>query len=272
MKPTYCIVIPIYKSKPDKYEIKSFCQCLKVFKHHPVCLVAPDVLNTKTYINLLKNHTNYRFELFDRHFFNGIKGYNQLLLSPDFYRRFLSYDYILIYQLDAYVFSDNLDYWCAKGLDYLGAPVPFGLIHDVEITHNAISENKIYLPHAYNGGASLRKVETFFRTTTNQRERIDKWFSDNLNEDIIFSSLLLQTYKIPDSEALNFCIDNFPRENYLRIGSKFPMLCHGWTKFIEDSAEYDGLFWMKYIWKKQYYNLRTRKRVHHILNRLLHKK
>lgn len=233
-------------------------------------MVSPDGLNTKTYTNLLKKyHNNYHFVFFDRHFFEGIRGYNQLLLCSDFYQRFIHYDYILIYQLDAYVFYDNLEYWYNKSLDYLGAPVPFGLIHDVEKKHNAKSKNKIYIPHVYNGGVSLRKIETFIQATTENREQIDKWLADSLNEDIIFSSLLLQTCKITDTEALHFCIDNFPRDNYRRIGNQLPMLCHGWTKFIEDSAEYDGMFWMKYIWKKQYYKLRTQKRVRHILKRLL---
>jgi hypothetical protein len=39
--------------------------------------------------------------------------------SKQFYERFVAYDYMLIYQLDAYVFKDELDDWSAKGYDLL---------------------------------------------------------------------------------------------------------------------------------------------------------
>jgi hypothetical protein len=36
-------------------------------------------------------------------------------LSASFYERFLDTKYILIYQLDAFVFKDELQEWCDKG-------------------------------------------------------------------------------------------------------------------------------------------------------------
>lgn len=45
------------------------------------------------------------------------------MLEADFYRRFGKYKYMLIYQLDAFVFSDKLLDFCEMGYDYIGAPV-----------------------------------------------------------------------------------------------------------------------------------------------------
>ena len=44
------------------------------------------------------------------------------MLSPEFYRRFSDTDYILVCQLDAYIFRDELLSWCKKEYDYIGAP------------------------------------------------------------------------------------------------------------------------------------------------------
>jgi len=44
------------------------------------------------------------------------------MMSPAFYDAFKAFDYILIYQLDAFVFRDELEYFCSLGYDYIGAP------------------------------------------------------------------------------------------------------------------------------------------------------
>ncbi len=44
------------------------------------------------------------------------------MLSPTFYDAFQAYRYVLIYQLDALVFSDRLTEWCEMDWDYVGAP------------------------------------------------------------------------------------------------------------------------------------------------------
>jgi len=49
-------------------------------------------------------------------------AYNCMLLTPEFYDWFAAYDYILIYQLDCLVFSNNILSWCDEGWDYVGAP------------------------------------------------------------------------------------------------------------------------------------------------------
>ena len=48
--------------------------------------------------------------------------YNQLMISPDIFNFFSAYSHILIHEPDSIVLKDDLDFWCAKGFDYIGAP------------------------------------------------------------------------------------------------------------------------------------------------------
>ena len=103
------ITIPIYKPIPSKYEIASFMQAFEVFKNRTIVIVCPYSLKINNYLNLLKNKTIFdlRIERFNDKYFTGIEGYNRLLLSINFYRRFDSFKFIQIYQLDAWVFNDD---------------------------------------------------------------------------------------------------------------------------------------------------------------------
>jgi hypothetical protein len=79
-------------------------------------LVQPEGLEND-YIT--KKYSNISVESFPKRYFENIEGYNELLLSASFYERFLDTKYILIYQLDAFVFKDELQEWCDKGYDYI---------------------------------------------------------------------------------------------------------------------------------------------------------
>jgi hypothetical protein len=145
-----CIVsIPVYKSDPDRYEIVSFNQSLKILFNHPICLVTFENLDISFYTQLFqKSGIKYSVEYFDKSFFESLASYNRLLMLKDFYLRFKEFDYMLIYQLDAYVFRDELDYWCGQGYDFIGAP----LLEDKS------GIDKKYFLHGGNGGLSLRKI------------------------------------------------------------------------------------------------------------------
>jgi hypothetical protein len=78
----------------------------------------------------------------------NLSGYNQLLISHQFYYSFVDVDFILIHQTDAFVFRDDLDQWCAMKYDYIGAP--WSGIHIYKDTP---------LVGVGNGGFSLRNVK-----------------------------------------------------------------------------------------------------------------
>jgi hypothetical protein len=65
----------------------------------------------------------FRQKVFSRKYFGSVQAHSWLLLSPAFYDAFLDYEYILVYHLDALVFSDQLIDWCDKGYDFVGSPL-----------------------------------------------------------------------------------------------------------------------------------------------------
>ena len=84
---------------------------------------------------------------FDPKYFGSVAAHNKLLTSKKFYESFANYKFILIYHLDALVFSDQLAVWCARDLDYIGAPL-----------FPSTDTPNIRAPRVGNGGFSLRKV------------------------------------------------------------------------------------------------------------------
>lgn len=257
------IVIPIHKSTPTEDELLSLRQCASVLKKHPICIVCPDGLDVSQYIVVLSDaNTIISVERFQQQFFDGIKGYNLLMLDRRFYERFAEYKYMLIYQLDAWVFRDELDEWCNKGFDYIGAP---WIERD--------NRGDLQLTGVGNGGFSLRRVQHFIDVLSYKgpvrkasqlnlpptiKSCIYKFFysigyqntisyykkDQTLFEDIFLSIFLANTKlraKMPTpEEAVFFAFEKQPSFLYSKIG-KLPFGCHAWRKY-----EYDT-FWNNYI-------------------------
>ncbi len=156
MKKKAAVVIPIYSNKLNENEKFSLNRCLQIFKKHDIIFACPYKLDENIYLKNRKvNNINPKFEKFDDAFFKNTRGYSKLLLDKEFYKRFIKYDYILIYQLDAFVFDDELDQWCKKGFDYIGAP----WFED----YAKGDESSNFLPNSGNGGFSLRRVNSFLK-------------------------------------------------------------------------------------------------------------
>lgn len=257
------IVVPIHKLTPNNDEVQSLRQCISVLNGHPICIVCPDGLDVSRYTSVLSDGgANWSVERFSHSFFDGIKGYNLLMLDKCFYERFAKYEYMLIYQLDAWVFCDELKEWCSKGYDYIGAPW-------VEVNDNG----ELQLTGVGNGGFSLRRVQHFIdvlsyrghvRNATQLnlpptlKNRIYKFFyalgyqntisyykkDPTLYEDIFLSIFLSNTKlraKMPTpKEAVFFAFEKQPSFLYSKIG-KLPFGCHAWRKY-----EF-GEFWCNYI-------------------------
>jgi len=231
------VVIPIYKNKFSKTEEISFKQCLKLLGDFPIILACPTGFNTRAFQGL-----NLQFEEFDALYFKDISGYNALMLETHFYERFIRYTYILIYQLDAFVFKNELAKWCDKNYDYIGAPWL--------ATHNLTSKllkpfqsekKKKRAPIFYkvgNGGLSLRKTQVFHKISQELETLINEQLSKK--EEIysiedVFWSLKVPEYfpefSIPDYKtAAAFALDRKPKIG-LRINKgEMPFGCHGFNK------------------------------------------
>ena len=148
------VLIPLYKNFLDKEEILSFNQCQKVLGKHEIIIFGPESLDFDYYITLFERNSNLRVVTFADKYFINIHGYNKLMLSSLFYQKFVKYEYILIYQLDSWVFRDELEYWCNKKFHYIGAPW--------FADFNQASEKSNFIGVG-NGGFSLRHVSTYIK-------------------------------------------------------------------------------------------------------------
>ena len=217
------VVIPIYKplrADLDWYEIISLERCVEVLGHYPIRFIAPEGRE----FDYLPSTVDCKVETFDPIYFSNIHGYNALMLRPDFYERFLDYDYILIYQLDAFVFSDRLLEFCALGYDYIGAPWSV-----------AVRIAQPPFPIVGNGGFSLRRTKACLDVLSAHSEIVR---SLNKNEDFVLSYLgrMFPTqFKVaPVRTASQFSIEH-SCEYYCRKNQNvLPFGCHAWHNLSRD--------------------------------------
>jgi len=263
------IVIPIYKEILNEYEICSLQQCVSVLKKYPIYLVTYNELSTVTYKGIfLSYNVSVNFEYFDKEYFKDLSGYNNLMMKKEFYDRFTNYKNILIYQLDCFVFRDDLESWCNRGYDYIGAPW-----FDDNLSH----EEGANLWAVGNGGFSLRKISAFrnlFVTSKNlfglkqlsKKMKLNHkgflwvlkaWifgYENNFKfllsewtdaEDLFYCLRLSETklkLKVPElKDAIDFAFEQSPLYLFELNNNALPFGCHAWNRYETNS------FWRKYI-------------------------
>lgn len=243
----FCIVIPIYKSSLDPIEeisIKSLKNIVED-KNYDIYFITHMGINRENYI---KYFPKAKFKYFKRSYFENTKTYSYLCLSYDFYNRFSAYEFMLIYQLDCYLFRDEISAWCNKNYDYIGAPI---FSNNAGWSLEKIDQNgKVILsPVVGNGGLSLRKIETFknmfdpngeFRQ---EYELTDKIFKKVIYEDWYICNVISRFYDIHIAsweDACKFSLDMNVEAFYDASDSnELPMGTHAWDKNIR--------FWKKVI-------------------------
>ena len=198
----------------------------------------------------------------DTNFIN-VESYNEMMLTPDFYRQFQTYDFMLIYQLDAFVFRDELDYWVEQDYDYIGAPwLPSDSWYQRTIGELIIRLRK-FLPspnpttgrirHADiyfdvgNGGFSLRKIPTMIRVLSENRALIASLpqRSRARNEDIVISIILGKKCHLKKPNwriATHFSFENNPNRCFRITKEHLPFGCHAW-----DTSNWEN-FWRGILW------------------------
>ena len=216
------IIIPVYKSELSWYEKISLAQALKVFKDEKIVFIMPEGF----WASYLPQGRNFFAADFPPHYFADLYGYNRLMLEPFFYRSFDVFDYILIYQLDAFVFSNRLAEFCALGCDYIGAPWFFGWGHRPE----RFGKN-VFL-RVGNGGFSLRNPRACLRMVDGLAE---EW---NFSEDNYFA--LCGREKANDfrlasvKAAYDFSWEFHPQRCLNKNGGRLPFGCHAWERYSAD--------------------------------------
>jgi hypothetical protein len=261
------IVVPLsLQNQFSEAEIVSISHLLHYLKKYDKFFIAPPGSTI--------SHPAFKKKYFDLKYFGSAEAHSKLLLSTIFYETFIEYEYILIYHLDALVFSDELSDWCRKGYDYIAAP----WIKHEDAPYAGLPE---FEGKTGNGGFSLRRVESFLKVLNSSKYFTDPdkyWrrfcknksaFKQFINlprkylmylpqinnvkkeikregiiEDMFWSNRGSHYYPgfniAPMNEALKFSFECVPRYCYEQNNYELPFGCHAWEK-------YDKEFWMPYL-------------------------
>jgi hypothetical protein len=262
-----CIVIPVYKTQPDRWETISLQQCSRVLPEYETYFAGPKGVDQEAYRQLIPES---RFESFPDNAFESIDSYSRLMLDPQFYSRFEQYHYMLLHQTDAFLFRNDLRRWCETGYDYIGAPFPLnGLSHpepdwivgngglslrkvsaalQVLTTHRKIrhrSAAELYQTYKSAGAfSSPRSVLGFLTRVMGFRNSLGHCIDQySLHEDIFWSceAPRCPEFKIPElSLAAQFAVETHPEYWCSQIPTDLPSGCHAWRKYAFD-------FWAPHI-------------------------
>lgn len=207
------VVIPFYRESISELEKISLKQAISMFSYENIVFVIPNSL-TEVFAQ-----TKYRSVHFSDKFFCSVSAYNKLMLSKEFYQKFIDYEYILIYQLDAFVFSNQLHRFCQYEYDYIGAPWLYGMFY-YKNPENCVK-------YVGNGGLSLRKVDSFLHILEGYTEET---IGDN--EDLFFSFATERGLKVAPKEiALQFAFESEVEKCYKLNHRQLPFGCHAWEKY-----------------------------------------
>lgn len=233
------VVIPIYRNTFSNLEMRSLRQTSEILKRYRISIIKPESLDVS---ELLVSFPSFHVRSFKDKYFDGIAGYNSLMMSADFYSSFQDSEYILICQTDAYVFRDELQEWCMEGYDYVGAPWLKKPIYNLPIVSWIMRlsylrdkrlgrRNKQDLYNKVgNGGLSLRRVKSHLKVAVDERDRIVKYLSMRhhlYNEDVFWANI--ESFHYPSAmRALAFSFDKYPSLCYRLNGKQLPFGCHAW--------------------------------------------
>ena len=157
------VVIPVYKDVPSASERASIRQTFRVLGKHDIVFVTHEGCRLDEYRKIVEGeHGTLRTEFFDKGYFDSTAHYSDLCFSEAFYLRFKDHDYMLICQTDAWVFRDELDWWCSQNYDYIGAPIYF--------PYNEKRFTRIFFGIG-NGGFCLRKISHCLKVVRHNRKK-----------------------------------------------------------------------------------------------------
>ncbi|MDF7810192.1 DUF5672 family protein [Hymenobacter sp. YC55] len=262
------VVIPVHSAQPTANELIAFEQCFRVLHGRTIKVLAPQGLELHAY----RNHVaDFDVLFIDPKWQASIAAYNKLKLSKYFYKLFRRYNYLLTYELDCFIFRDELDYWCSQGYDYIGAPWFEGLsnakpdaaivgvgnsgfsLRNIQTARRIL--NKIYYQNPLHSpssgiGTGIAYIRAAYRWLRNQfGENYTLKSAGDIHEDFFFSKLAPQyfhDFKLPlVTEALKFSFEINPQVLLVMNNGNLPMGCHAWQR-------YDMHFWKPYIEKFGY--------------------
>lgn len=221
MKNVVAIVIVTHKSELNETEKISLDSLVNVFKgHRDIYVILPESVDGEIYtcigIEVIKVEDIW---------LSSYRKYNEFCLQPHFYEHFVKYKYILLYQLDGFVFCDELDYFCNLEYDYIAAPWKYG-----NFWYKNQNETIWYVGC---GGVSLRKVTSFIDFTNSEEIKKQSLYEP---EDMVISSSRRKLKIAPLEIAEEFCITEY----YDSMADRRPMMLH-WFDHMDEKSFIDEI-------------------------------
>jgi hypothetical protein len=253
MKEEVCVAVPIYKRRLNPFEEVGYRRLFEVLGHYPIYGFMARGLEFEAPAGT--PGTLRRLELAPRHLENG-EAYSRFLCSTDFYEAFSLYRYVLVHQLDCYVFRDELREWCGRGYDFIGAPIFEGFFPEDPSRVEAFVGN---------GGLSLRRVDACQRVLKSRRSYRPQrpfWREATAIEPVKAAKRLLMAAGIfngvqscarehgedifwsrharhfvpefnvaPVREGFRFSWDYAPAYCHVQNEGRLPFGCHAWERY-----------------------------------------
>lgn len=210
IKEKVAVVVPYYHSDLSEYEKISLQNCLNILGNYPIVILLPECISGERIIS----HNNVEYEIVPDSWLESVDSYNQMMVSKEFYHRFTQYEYILIFQLDAFVFSDLLGQFCDMEYDYIGAPWING-VKDLSLKGKGVY-------FVGNGGLSLRRISAFMNILNKEAiSHID------VHEDFFWSKHDSRQFRVASEDvALKFAFEKNVRKCFRLSNYNIPFGCH----------------------------------------------
>ena len=232
------IVTPIYKPSLSTNEEVVLRYSLERLRRHDVYFIAPHRLDISFY---KKRFDGIRYIFFHDAYFESPHTYSQLLLTTEFYQKFITYSHMLIVQTDAIVLSDDIDRWATGQYDFIGAPwnTPLSITMPTIVDRNAGFSGNTFFISVGNGGFSLRRIQACIDVLSECG-----WILKHIamDEDLFFAlaGQISDNFLIPNTVcAARFSLEVAPNRFYKLTGHS-PMGGHAWERW--DRAFWETLF------------------------------
>ena len=268
------ITIPFHKQTLNEYEEKSLECLLKKADKENIFLILPEKLKENF------NYQNIKKIYFDDKYFKSQKTYNKLLLSIEFFLRFDSYNYILIYQLDSFLIKEIDELKSFYGEDYIGSPhfnvkkkrfngilnggfsmravrpstevlrsEKINITFDVSISvlryFAGLNRLKSFIKFIFHIITIYISDRLFRKKNITISKVIINEFPNHYNEDIfwsLFSKLFFPNFKVANHQiAMKFGFDKDPELLLNENKNQLPVGCHNWWSNVNIN------FWSKYF-------------------------
>lgn len=260
------VIVPVHKPILNPLEIKSLMQCKKILKDYHVFLLYPEQMHPSNFTDIFPN---IKLLPVSEEWLSSKENYNKMKCSLLFYKLFEKYDFLLTYELDSYIFSDQWGEANCFDYDYIGAPWFEGFVDTDHISRVG------------NSGFSMRNIKKCIIILQKKESHTQLWMfivkyrlykvfqlsiffcisdkswnlrcknyyfqrfysDDNINEDIFWSDVVpkLFSFKIATiSDGIKFSFEKNPKTLFTINNFKLPIGCHAWEK-------YDPNFWTEFI-------------------------